>query len=193
MNIVTFSGASWMYCQCVSPYRSKGACSEIWGICDGGSQHALHLTAEWPQQFPCLPRLRPSRHTLDATLDFEWWYSLICITIASDAPWVSNSSIMRWLGSDQSLYSSLGPHGIKPMQCKIQDVWITKNPHWTYVHNYELQLKTKCHKLYKLDKETFKRLQKLNRHLIFNHNFMVKRENCAVIWPNWTQNGFEIQ
>ena len=59
------SRGSWMYCQCVSPYRSNGSYSEIWGICDACSWRALHLTAEWLQQFPCLPRLRPSHHKLD--------------------------------------------------------------------------------------------------------------------------------
>ena len=80
------------------------ACSEIWGISDVGSQRALHLTAEWPRLFPCLPRQHPSQHKLDAPLDFERRCSLICITIAHNAKTVS---LCGWLGSDQSLYSSL--------------------------------------------------------------------------------------
>ena len=67
-----------------------------------------------------------------------------------------------------------------------------KNPHWTDVHIYELQLKAKCNKLHKLEKEKLKQLQELNRHLILP-NFIVKKRNCAVIWPNWTQNWFQIQ
>ena len=78
------------------------------------------------------------------------------------------------------------------MQHKIQYVWITKNPHLTDVHIYELQLKAKCHKLHKLVKEKSKQLQELNRHFILP-NFIVKKRNCAVIWPNWTQNWFQIQ
>ena len=78
------------------------------------------------------------------------------------------------------------------MQHKIQYVWITKNPHSTDVHIYELQLKAKCHKLHKLEKEKLKQLQELNRHLILP-NFIVKKRNCAVIWPNWTQNWFQTQ
>ena len=86
------SVASWIVSDGVSPYRSNGVCSEIWGICYASSQCALHWTAEWPRQFPCLPRLRPCEDKLDAPLDFECWYSLIGITIAHDT---------------SSLYSSL--------------------------------------------------------------------------------------
>ena len=43
-------------------------------------------------------KLRPKQHKLDAPLDFEWRYSFISITIALDAPWVSNSAIMQVAG-----------------------------------------------------------------------------------------------
>ena len=101
-----------MYCQCVSPYRSKGACSEIWGMCDAGSRRVFHLTAEWPRQFPCLPRLRPSQHKLDAPQTVSlpvcslrptiqmlpWIWVGYSITIARDTSKISNSSIMRVTG-----------------------------------------------------------------------------------------------
>ena len=109
---------------------------------------------------------------------------------------VSHKAKSRTLASDDIISKMrvhvTWPHGVQPMQHKMQYVWITKNPYWTDVHIYELQLKAKCHKLHKLEKEKLKQLQELNHHLILP-NFIVKKRNCAVIWPNWTQNWFQIQ
>ena len=120
-------------------------------------------------------------------------FSLICVWING---WVNNREAGDFrpylVHYDVTVMHVTWPHGVQPMQHKIQYVWITKNPHWTDVHIYELQLKAKCHKLHKLEKEKLKQLQELNRHLILR-NFIVKKRNCAVIWPNWTQNWFQIQ
>ena len=82
----------------VSPCRSNGEYSEIWGICDAGFWCALHLTPEWPRQFPCLPT-SPEPTQTGCSTGIGCRYSLICIiiiTMAADGSGVSNSSIMAW-------------------------------------------------------------------------------------------------
>ena len=72
-----------------------------------------YLAFGWRMQFLCSPRLLPSQHKRDAPPDLGSRYSLICITLASNAPGVSNGSIMRVAGdgrSDQSLHSNLSNH-----------------------------------------------------------------------------------
>ena len=63
---------------------------------------------------------------------------------------------------------------------KIQDVWITKNPHWTYVHIYELQFKTKCHSCINLIKKNWSGYK--SWIVIQSCQILLsKRGNCAVI------------
>ena len=75
----------------------------------------------------------------------------------------------------------LGLLELSPCNTKYKMYGWPKNPHWTYVHIYELQLQTKCqcHKLHKLDNEKFKRLQKLNRHLILPNHIVKKIKLCC--------------
>ena len=54
-----------------------------------------YLTSGWRMQFSCSPWLLPSQQKRDAPLDFESRYSLICITLARNAPGVLNISVIR--------------------------------------------------------------------------------------------------